>query len=101
MNIFKSHTLKSVLWWASVFACGSFINLVFQNCSSGFKVNSTMDIPIDHPVTDPDGTKLLKVTESKIQLGDRDFIESFYKDVFLSESSGANEINFVDAVIYQ
>ena len=95
---------RQIFWWISVFATGACLNLAFQNCASGFKNSEqSMELALTHPEVpeSPSSPTILSVTESKIQLGDRDFLQSFYKDAFLTDKSTADETNYFNAVFYQ
>lgn len=89
---------------AAVFVLGA-TSLFFQNCSQNFSVTaSSYNLPINHPSIS-DTTDVLPeppvVASSKILIGDQRFLESAFREAFLTPQSPSNETGFLDAVLYQ
>lgn len=81
--------LGRLAWLGSWIIGGLLINGIFVNCSGPFQVTpQTLDLPSNHP--DVEGLVAPKPAQSQVQLADREFIESFLRDVFTSrEPTGA------------
>ena len=84
---------------------GLLVSLGFQNCSgffsgkSGSDDQSTLDLPSGHPA-EPDPI-IAAVATGSIVLGDRDFLESVFRDVFDSSIGTADTRNYLNAVLNQ
>jgi hypothetical protein len=82
------------------------VGMFFQNCAQGFSVKPlTFNLSIDHPsiheASTTDEEVIPPVASSKLLIGDQRFLESAFRDAFLSPDSPANETGFLDAVLIQ
>lgn len=81
------------------------IVLGFQNCTgfvsapSGQSSESSLDLPFDHPTTPVSVTGA--VATGNILIGDRDFLESVFIDVFDSPTASQNVRGYINAVLIQ
>lgn len=71
----------------------------FQNCGiSAFGTPvASLDLPLNHP--SGDGSVSTATIQSKVVLGDRDYLESVFRDVFLSDQSSINDVNTLNYFI--
>ena len=76
------------------------IGLLFQNCAQGFSVNQlTFNLPINHPSIHEASEEVQvapPVATSKLVIGDQLFLESAFREAFLSPDSPPNETGFMD-----
>ncbi len=88
MKIFRQYFL------INFFALVGFVVLLvlgFQNCSARHEITKSINLPLNHPPLESvDGL------EARPPIGDRDYVESVFKDVFLSSDSALSEIQAVE-----
>lgn len=73
----------------------------FQNCGlvQGFGVRS-VELPINHPsVAEEENVDSGPLVASKLVLGDKEYLESVFRDVFAPAGTPQGIVQFVDAVL--
>lgn len=83
--------------------------VVFQNCSgtpfSGMRsypsnaVQADNPLPFDHPTTEISNQG--DPVSGKLVMGDRLYLESAFRDIFIPPDSPTNVVNYVEAVLFQ
>lgn len=90
--------------WIPILFLSSVVITIFQNCAPNMFLAArgdgmTNNLSIDHP--DISGPNLAKTAAGHILVGDREYLESVFLDVFSSPQASPDEQNYINAVIYQ